>query len=135
MYPVPDAPDSALKKLKILLAEDNQLSIFFMKKLFAQWGVHATIVENGQQAIESLAENDYTVILMDMNMPVMDGYEATLNIRQLADPEKANIHIIALTASESDSSRKEMRACGMNDYLHKPFQFEELHHKLLQLSS
>lgn len=69
---------------------------------------------------------------MDMHMPVMDGMQATEKIRQLSDTAKANIYIIALTASVSDQIQKRVIDCGMNDYLHKPFQLDELRIKLEQ---
>ncbi|MBS7565784.1 response regulator [Mucilaginibacter sp. Bleaf8] len=122
--------EKSLSNLRILLAEDNMMNIYFMKQLFKRWNISADIAENGAEVLELLENNDYDVVLMDMHMPVMDGMQATEKIRQMADIEKANIHIIALTASVSDQIQKRVVSCGMNDYLHKPFQLEELREKL-----
>ncbi len=121
-----------LSGMRILLAEDNMMNIYFMKQLFKRWDITADVAENGTEVLELLDKNAYDLILMDMHMPVMDGMQATEKIRQLSDPSKANIYIIALTASVSDQIQKRVIACGMNDYLHKPFQLEELRIKLEQ---
>ena len=120
-----------LGRLKVLLAEDNMMNIFFMKQLFKRWNITADIVENGQEAITCLESTNYDLILMDMHMPIMDGMEAAKRIRQMADPVKANIHIIALTASVSDQIQKRIAVFGINDYLPKPFQLEELRERLI----
>ncbi|UEG54629.1 response regulator [Mucilaginibacter daejeonensis] len=119
-----------LSGLRILLAEDNMMNIYFMKQLFKRWDITADIAENGAEVLELLDQKDYDLVLMDMHMPVMDGMQATQKIRQMIDPAKANIYIIALTASVSDQIQKRVINCGMNDYLHKPFQLEELRAKL-----
>lgn len=128
-----------LSKLRILLAEDNSLNVFFMEHLFKRWDITASIAENGQEALFLLENGTYDVILMDMYMPVMDGLEATSKIRKLKDLKKANIYIIALTASVSGEIRNKVNASGINDYLQKPFQLEDLKEKLqkaqLQLES
>ncbi|RZL99959.1 MAG: response regulator, partial [Pedobacter sp.] len=119
-----------LSNLRILLAEDNPLNVFFMESLFRRWNIQATVAENGEEVMLLLAEQSFDLILMDMYMPVMDGLQATEHIRRLKDPEKANIYIIALTASVSGDIKKKVRASGINDYLQKPFQLEELREKL-----
>jgi two-component system, sensor histidine kinase len=128
------ANEKSLSDLRILLAEDNMMNIYFMKQLFKRWDITADIAENGAEVLELLTANDYDLILMDMHMPVMDGMQATEQIRKMNDPAKANVHIIALTASVSDQIQKRVIACGMNDYLHKPFQLEELRAKLEERS-
>lgn len=124
-----------LSKMRILLAEDNMMNIYFMQQLFKRWEVTADVAENGAEVLELLPKNDYDVILMDMHMPVMDGIEATARIRQLPDPLKSATYIIALTATVSDDIRIKVRAYGMNDYLQKPFQIDELRKLLLQVVS
>lgn len=119
-----------IDQLKILLAEDNAMNILFMKKLLSTWNAQIEIAENGEEAVRLATENDFNVILMDLNMPVMDGYAATKMIRKIADPNKSNVHIIALTASASDEVREKIEECKMDDYLSKPFQPEELRGKL-----
>ena len=119
-----------LSSLRILLAEDNMMNIYFMKQLFKRWDIIADVAENGAEVLELLGANTYDLVLMDMHMPVMDGMQTTEKIRQLNDKAKANIYIIALTASVSDQIQNRVIACGMNDYLHKPFQLDELRIKL-----
>jgi len=121
----------ALSELRILVAEDNSMNIFFMRQLFKKWNINASMVENGKEVLDALTISNYDVILMDMHMPVMDGIEATKAVRLLTDPIKANIHIIALTGSVSDNGKKRALECGMDDYLSKPFQLDDLKNKLL----
>jgi signal transduction histidine kinase/CheY-like chemotaxis protein len=120
-----------LSNLSILLAEDNMMNIFFMKQLFKRWNITADIAENGEEVIALLEDKHYDVILMDMHMPILDGMEAAKRIRQGADPVKANTYIIALTASVSDHIQTRIKDYGMNDYLPKPFQLEELRERLI----
>lgn len=122
--------DPEISNLRVLLAEDNIMNIYFMKQLFKRWNITADIAENGEKVLEYLSNKDYDVILMDMHMPVMDGAEATRRIRQLPNREKAATYIIALTASVSESVQDKVRACGMDNYLPKPFQLNELKEKL-----
>lgn len=121
-----------LSNLKIMLAEDNMMNIFFMKQLFKRWNITADIAENGEEVLELLENNNYDVILMDMHMPVLDGMETAMRIRQATDPVKANTYIIALTASVSDQIQTRIKNHGMNDYLPKPFQLEDLHERLVK---
>ena len=130
--PDPKGQVQDLARLKILLAEDNMMNVFFMKQLFRRWNIHADFAENGQEVIACLENSNYDVILMDMHMPIMDGMEAAKRIRQLADPVKANVYIIALTASVSDQIQKRITAYGINDYLPKPFQLDDLRERLIK---
>lgn len=126
--------DEQLSRLRVLLVEDNLMNIYFMQQLFSRWQITAKIVENGQEAVDAVMDVDYDVVLMDMHMPVMDGLEATRQIRRLGDVQKSSIHIIALTASVSDEVREKVIRNGMDDYLAKPFQLDVLRSKLLQLA-
>ncbi|RYE51367.1 MAG: response regulator, partial [Sphingobacteriales bacterium] len=119
-----------LSSLKILLAEDNTVNIFFMKQLFKRWNITADYAENGRVAVDMHLQNDYDLILMDMYMPEMDGIEATKSIRKLTDPQKKDIYIIALTASVSGDIQRRVKESGINDYLQKPFQLDALREKL-----
>lgn len=125
-------PESDISGLRILLAEDNIMNVYFMKQLFKRWNITADIADNGEKVLEHLSKKTYDIILMDMHMPVMDGAEATRKIRQLQDKEKASTYIIALTASVSDNIQNTVKECGMDSYLHKPFQLDELKEKLQQ---
>lgn len=128
----PDNSSFDLGHLSIMLAEDNMMNIFFMKQLFKRWNIIADIAENGQEVLNLLKIKNYDVILMDMHMPVMDGLEATRHIRNLPDPAKAGTYIIALTASVSDQVQTRVKDYGMNDYLPKPFQLDDLKERLIK---
>jgi signal transduction histidine kinase len=116
-------------ELRVLLAEDN-----FMKKLFSKWGIKLDVAENGLEVIKALEVNDYDVILMDLQMPIMDGYEATATIRKMSNLIKANIHIIALTASISEDLSTTVKEVGMNDMLNKPFMPQKLYETFIHPS-
>ena len=88
-----------LGQLRMLIAEDNPVNILLMKKLLAKWNILPTIAENGERVIEILKYGNFDIILMDLQMPVMNGFDATKEIRNLPDPKKSGIPIIALTAS------------------------------------
>ncbi len=121
---------SNLSNLDVLLAEDNLINILFMEKLFSNWNIKPIIAKNGQEAVDFLAERDFDVILMDIDMPVMNGFEATKIIRDMADKKKADIHIIAITASVGFQARETVMKAGLDDYLEKPFDLEVLKEKL-----
>lgn len=130
----PEIEKNGLKNLKVLVAEDNAINILVIKKTLEQWDIEPEIAENGMVALQKLEETDYSVILMDLYMPNMDGYEATTLIRKMADKTKANTTIIALTATVNDNIIERVTQVGMNDYLSKPFHPEHLFEKLQKLS-
>jgi len=116
--------------LRILIAEDNPVNVLLMKKLLAKWNIVPAIAENGERAIEILQYGNFDIILMDLQMPIMDGFEAAAEIRKLADPKKSAIPIIALTASALTDIREQVFGAGMNDCVLKPFKPEELMEKI-----
>jgi CheY-like chemotaxis protein len=122
-----------ISSLRILIAEDSQMNILLMKKLLAKWDITPDFAENGLEAVEAFKHNDYDLILMDIHMPILNGYEVTSFIRNYEDENKANIHIIALTASIALDVRDEIAAAGMNDFISKPFGPEELKLKLTEI--
>ncbi|RYD91301.1 MAG: response regulator, partial [Sphingobacteriales bacterium] len=122
-----------LSNLQILIAEDNVVNVMLMKKLLSKWNITPTIAENGERAIQLLQYGNFDLILMDLQMPVMNGFEAAIEIRKLADPRKANIPIIALTASALFDIKEKVFASGMNDYVSKPFKPGELFEKIQSL--
>lgn len=103
--------------LNILVAEDNINNQIYMKALLRNMGCDFTIANNGQEAMDELVGNRYDVILMDLNMPVLDGIGATKKIRET---DKI-IPIIAVTACVEDHFRRETKEVGMNDFIGKPF--------------
>lgn len=114
------------EKLRILIAEDVAINQFLLKHLLEKKNVYFFITDNGLAALEEVKKNDYDVVLMDIEMPFMDGVEATKEIRKLTDASKANIPIIALTANAIKGKREEYIEAGMNDFITKPFSDEQL---------
>ena len=119
--------------LRVLIAEDNPVNVMLMKKLFSKWKIVPTIAENGERAVEIVQYGNFDIILMDLQMPVMNGFDASMEIRKMPDPAKANIPIIALTASALFDIRDQVTNAGMNDYVAKPFKPDELMEKIQNL--
>ena len=119
---------SILDGMKILLADDNEYNrIVTHDTLTSKASVDITEATNGQEAIELLSLKDFDVVLMDVQMPLMDGYEATSQIRNLkSEVRNHNIPVIALTASVIRSDLDKCREAGMNDYVPKPFKVSQL---------
>lgn len=118
-----EAPDGG-GALSILLVEDNQVNQMVASSLLKKLGHETDHAENGLKAIEALAAKRYDLVLMDCQMPVMDGYEATRRIRE--NPEWKDLPIIAVTANVMQGDREDCLASGMNDYITKPYRREEL---------
>jgi len=114
------------KNFKILVAEDNPANQLLIRTLMEKLGQDVTIVENGQLAVDALSVHSFDLVFMDMQMPVMDGYTATKQIRDSGN----NIPIIALTAHVIKDEESKFRAAGMNDWLSKPFNVTDLVKKL-----
>jgi signal transduction histidine kinase/ligand-binding sensor domain-containing protein/CheY-like chemotaxis protein len=127
-------PDSLPNSAAILLVEDTlfnqQLALELIRKFLPQAEVE--LANNGQVALEKLARKNYDLILMDVKMPVMDGFEATRKIRALKDKQKCCMPIIAVTANAIPEQLEECRKAGMNDYVTKPINGEELYAKILK---
>ncbi|MCO5934290.1 ATP-binding protein [Mucilaginibacter sp. RB4R14] len=119
--------------LRILIAEDNPVNVMLMKKLFSKWKIVPTIAENGERAVEIMQYGNFDVVLMDLQMPVMNGFDASMEIRKMTDPAKAKVPIIALTASALFDIRDQVINAGMNDYVAKPFKPDELMEKIQNL--
>ena len=113
----------------ILLVEDNELNSEIAVEILKEYGFLVDTAENGAEAVEKVknsAPGDYDLVLMDVQMPVMNGYEATKQIRALDEPALAKITILAMTANAFDEDRKRALECGMNGFLSKPIVIEEL---------
>ncbi|KDN56261.1 response regulator [Flavobacterium seoulense] len=117
-----------MKGLKLLLVEDNVINVKIASKIINQWEVDIDVAENGQVAIEKFNSNPYDIILMDLSMPIMDGYEATKIIRE----KNTSIPIVALTAAASDDFLDGRKDVGFNEYIVKPFNPRELNMRLFE---
>ena len=119
----------AVKGKNILIADDEPYNRMLIRTIMDKWGVHADIVENGEEVVEKLKSKKYDCILMDLQMPEMDGMAATRIIRK---EMKLELPIIALTATSTPAEIRETTRMGMNAYLIKPFQEMELLKLILQ---
>jgi len=125
--------DARFDSMRILLAEDNEMNQLLAKRVFEKWNFVLEIAENGKLAIEELQRNHYDLILMDIQMPEMDGYETTRYIRTKLDEKKSKIPIIAMTAHAIVGEADKCLAVGMNDYISKPFNCNTLYQKICDL--
>jgi len=118
----------ALKDLKILVAEDNTINQRVARFIIEKLGHKIDIAENGEIAVQKYEHGDYDIIFMDIQMPVMDGIEATRNIRKIesSNEVKNKIPIIAMTANTLKGDKENFMKSGMNDFIGKPFKSEEL---------
>ncbi len=119
-----------LSRLKVLVVEDNAVNILVIRKTLNRMEINPDVAENGKMALEMIANNDYDLVLMDLYMPELDGYETTKVIRGLGDDRKANVPIIALTATVNSQVLDDVLAVGMNGYLPKPFHPDDLFEEL-----
>lgn len=116
----------SLEGIKVLLVEDNIVNQKVMQRYLERWNIGLFLADDGQQAIEILKKQNFDIILMDLQMPIMDGYETASIIRKMDDPVKRNIPIVALTAAALKEVKEQVFAVGMNDYITKPFNPAEL---------
>jgi CheY-like chemotaxis protein len=114
--------------LDILLAEDDRVSAFVIMRQLEKAGCRVTLVEDGEQVLEALRKANFDLVLMDVQMPVMDGVEATRAIRSgEAGKDKSDVPVAALTAYAMNGDEEQFRAAGMNYYLSKPLEVEALY--------
>lgn len=124
-FSVKGKQDKTLKKMQVLLVEDNDINRLYATSILKTWGCEIDVAENGFVAVEKVKNNSFDAVLMDVQMPVMDGFEATKTIRALESP-KSKVAIIALTAN---ATRKDFEKClaeGMDDCITKPFTPDDL---------
>jgi PAS domain S-box-containing protein len=121
--------DQGLQRLegkRMLVAEDVPVNQFFLKHILESWGAQVDVVGNGRDAVARVKEQSYDLVLMDIQMPEMDGTEATAAIRQLDDKQKAAVLIIALTANALKGDNQRYLDAGMDGYVSKPYTAEKL---------
>jgi len=117
--------------IRVLVAEDNPINQLLIKEVLKHWECKTEVVENGALVLKRMEETDFDLILMDIQMPEMNGLDATKHIRSKSNPEKARIPIIALTAQ---ATKKEKQSCfdaGVNDYITKPFETLTLYNMIV----
>jgi two-component system, sensor histidine kinase and response regulator len=118
--------DASKKQVQILLAEDNITNQMVAVRILNKLGYKADVVENGKLAVEALQSKHYNLVLMDVQMPEMDGFEATKAIRESTDVCDSNIPIVAMTAHAMKGDREKCLEKGMNDYISKPINPQQL---------
>lgn len=114
---------------KLLLVEDNELNREIAVEILSEHGFDMDVAVNGAEAVEKLLESGagtYDAVLMDIQMPVMDGYEATRQIRAFDDPQLASVPVIAMTANAFNEDRKAAEECGMDGFMSKPIDMDEV---------
>jgi CheY-like chemotaxis protein len=116
--------------MHILLAEDDLVNQKIALQLLTKWGIEVTIANDGNEAIDLIRKNKFNLVLMDLNMPVMDGCMATQHVRASDDPYYQNLPIIAYTASPLADTKEKALSLGMNDFISKPLSPEEMHCKI-----
>jgi len=117
----------SLEGTKVLLVEDNKINQLIANRFLEKWHIKYDVADNGAIALEKVQNNDYDLVLMDLQMPTMDGYTATAKIRNLDGNKYQQLPIIALTASAMLEERNRVYTVGMNDYVTKPFNPIELY--------
>ncbi len=123
------------KDLTILVVEDNKINQKIALRMLEKAGIKTLSAENGDQAVKTFQQVECDLILMDINMPIMDGYQATKSIRQLEDADKDHTPIIALTANAIKGYQEECIAAGMDDFLTKPINKKKLLSMILKWSN
>jgi signal transduction histidine kinase/ActR/RegA family two-component response regulator len=123
--------EEMIRGMKILVAEDEPINQMLMSAMLTQFGLEVATVENGKKAVEKLAAEDYHLVLMDLQMPDMDGFEATKHIKAMTD-HPALPPIIALTAHAMGGDREKCLQAGMDDYLSKPVNRDHLYEILIK---
>lgn len=110
----------------VLIAEDSSVIQNLAKKILQFQNFEILSAKNGQAVLELLNDNTIDVILMDINMPVMDGMECAREIRHLSNPEKANVPIIAISGNAKGYTMQDFKEVGFNEYLPKPLNFDSV---------
>ena len=125
-----------LGSLNILLVEDNKINVKFAERVFKKWGNQLSylVANNGAEALKLHAEHNFDVILMDLQMPIMDGFTATKKIRTEMDAPYNAVPIIALTADVMVSEKQKAFEAGINDYITKPFDANKLFTTIAQIT-
>ena len=111
---------------KILIVEDNVINVKVAQNFMKIWRLEADVANDGEAALELIKANEYSLVLMDLHMPKMDGYEATAAVRSWQEDRYQKLPIVALSASALEEYKEQAISVGMNDYLCKPFKPDDL---------
>lgn len=122
-------------KLRILLAEDNKVNQEVAVSMLSKHGYEVNIANNGREAVEAVLNKNFDIVLMDVQMPVMNGYEATQTIRQIEKSSKRKIQVIGLTANAMAGDREKCTEAGMDDYITKPVKMKDLIETIARIST
>lgn len=120
---------------KVLVAEDSSVIQNLTKKILEFQNFYLVSVKNGKEVMEAIEKEDFDVILMDINMPIMDGMECSRKIRALSDKQKANVPIIAITGNAPNYSMEDFKKAGIDHFLQKPLNFDELVDKVKEVTA
>lgn len=130
--------EELFKDKRLLLVEDNALNREIAYEILSQYGFSIDMANDGAEALDKVTNaqpNFYDLIIMDIQMPIMNGYEATRRIRALEDQQSSSIPILAMTANAFDEDRKVAKECGMNGFLSKPINIDEITQELRRILS
>ncbi|WP_064197831.1 MULTISPECIES: response regulator [Emticicia] len=111
---------------RVLIAEDSSVIQNLAKKILEFQNFEITAVKNGEQVMQLLDKEDFDILLLDINMPIMDGMECVKAIRELSDKSKANLPVVAITGNAKNYSETDFKEAGFNDALMKPLNFDKL---------
>lgn len=127
--------ESSTRGARILVAEDNQINQMLVTTMLKKWEYDLEVVENGMEAFDKVSTGAFDLVLMDVHMPELDGYQATQKVRKDLPPPLNQIPIIAMTASALKGEEERCREAGMDDYISKPFDKKVLQEKIVLLIS
>ena len=119
---------------KVLVGEDSSVIQNLTKKILEFQNFAIVSAKNGKEVLEKLKDDNYSLVLLDINMPLMDGMECAREIRKLEDKQKANIPILAITGNAKNYSMDEFKAVGISEYMQKPLNFDLLVEKVKRLT-
>lgn len=128
--PLVTAAKASMSNLNILLVDDDEINRLVATTFLRKWNVGVTIATNGKEALSFIVSKKYQMVMMDLHMPEMDGYECTAKIREMEDPYFKDIPIIVFSASYTIDSKRKAAEFGMTDFMNKPFRHEELQEKI-----
>jgi len=120
---------------KVLIAEDSSVIQNLTRKILEQQDYDIDSAKNGKEVINKIQNDDFDLILMDINMPIIDGMECSRQIRTMDDEKKSNIPILAITGNARNFTMDEFKAAGINEYLQKPLDFDKLVTLVLKYTS